>query len=808
MADILHKDLIGADLHIPKVHASSHQVSGSDPIPELNITVGKVLTVDKTITLTAPNDTSVTTLPAGVKTLLAVDGSAASLTNFPTFNQNTTGTSAKWTNARLLAGNSVDGSANVTFANKFIVQGTTDAGLSSAQFLGALGTGIVKNTTTTGVLSIAVAGDFPTLNQNTTGSAATLTTPRAINGIDFNGSAAITIPSNITPGTPGNVLTSNGTIWTSAAPATNGTVTKVSVITADGISGEVATDTTTPEITLTLGAIIPVSVNGLTLAAQTTGFTIIGGTTPKTFTVSNSLTLTATDGSTLAIGTGGTLGTAAYTAAGAYEASGAIAIHAAILTGVHGLAITAGKVLTVQDNVTITGALGTGAYATIADYALVGQTMYIGTTAVVINRGSAALVLTGITSIDGSSGSCTGNAATVTNATFTTALTVNTGTLTLTANVANNSVLTIGAGAVSVSGANTGDQDLSGYALVGQTFYIGTTQLAINRASAALTLAGITLTTPDIGVATATSLATSAASPLLMTYGKLVTITLTTQTVNPVILTIPNFASVNDTFVFATLAQTLSNKTFVAPILGTPASGTLTNCTGGAATTAATVTGAAQPNITSVGVLTQLAVLGDGAEPQFTNYHAAGAGVTSLLLLSNSPDNNASDQGAIKFYHYDRGNVYGMTVARIVADKSFDGVNYGGSLWFQTKTIDTSKDTLPTTKMTITNCGNITLGGTAVRGTTIGTAVLHIFDGTAPTGTLANGCSIYSTSGELYTMDAAGNATLQTPHKNGLWIFDSKNTITGKRLVIDVEKILRKLNDKFGWNFVHDLMEN
>jgi hypothetical protein len=93
---------------------------------------------------------------------------------WPTFNQNTTGSAAKWTTARTLAGNSVDGSANVAFANKFIVQGTADAGLSGAQFLGALGTGIVKNTTTTGVLSIAVAGDFPTLNQNTTGTAAGL----------------------------------------------------------------------------------------------------------------------------------------------------------------------------------------------------------------------------------------------------------------------------------------------------------------------------------------------------------------------------------------------------------------------------------------------------------------------------------------------------------------------------------------------------------------------------------------------------------------------------------------------------------
>lgn len=42
--------------------------------------------------------------------------------------------------------------------SKFIVQGTSDAQLSGAQFLGALATGLVKNATTTGVLSIAVAG--------------------------------------------------------------------------------------------------------------------------------------------------------------------------------------------------------------------------------------------------------------------------------------------------------------------------------------------------------------------------------------------------------------------------------------------------------------------------------------------------------------------------------------------------------------------------------------------------------------------------------------------------------------------------
>ncbi len=43
----------------------------------------------------------------------------------------------------------------------------------------------------------------------------------------------------------------------------------------------------------------------------------------------------------------------------------------------------------------------------------------------------------------------------------------------------------------------------STFAAIAQTFYIGTTQVAINRSSAALTLAGITLTTPDIGTPSA-----------------------------------------------------------------------------------------------------------------------------------------------------------------------------------------------------------------------------------------------------------------------------------------------------------------
>lgn len=100
--------------------------------------------------------------------------------------------------------------------------------------------------------------------------------------------------------------------------------------------------------------------NGLTITSTTGTLTIAAG---KTLTASNTLTFSGVDGSTLDIGSG--------------------------------------------------GILGTGAYATIGNYALTNQTMYIGTTGVAINRGTGALALTGV-SIDGSSGSTTGNAATVT----------------------------------------------------------------------------------------------------------------------------------------------------------------------------------------------------------------------------------------------------------------------------------------------------------------------------------------------------------------------------------------------------------
>lgn len=137
---------------------------------------------------------------------------------------------------------------------------------------------------------------------------------------------------------------------------------------------------------------------------------------------------------------------------------------------------------------TIAIALDTGyvipTSATLAGFVTTDQT--VGQTIGATGARLTKLWATDITVTNAISGSVTGNAGTVTGATFTTALTVNTGTVTLTGNVANTSVLTIGAGAVSVSGSNTGDQTIT---LTGDVTGSGTGSFAATIANSAVTLA-------------------------------------------------------------------------------------------------------------------------------------------------------------------------------------------------------------------------------------------------------------------------------------------------------------------------------
>jgi len=87
----------------------------------------------------------------------------------------------------------------------------------------------LRSNGTNSVLAAIQAADVPTLNQNTTGTAAGLSATLAV-GSGGTGATSLTVNNVIlgngtspvqvvAPGTSGNVLTSNGTTWASTAPA-------------------------------------------------------------------------------------------------------------------------------------------------------------------------------------------------------------------------------------------------------------------------------------------------------------------------------------------------------------------------------------------------------------------------------------------------------------------------------------------------------------------------------------------------------------------------------------------------------------
>lgn len=95
-------------------------------------------------------------------------------------------------------------------------------------------------------------------------------------GIDSQGNLTFTVATNdsikfTTSGT--GKVTINGT------PIGSGTVSTVSVATANGFSGTVANATTTPAITIIAGAITPTSVNGVTVSGSSTPTLAVTGTT-------------------------------------------------------------------------------------------------------------------------------------------------------------------------------------------------------------------------------------------------------------------------------------------------------------------------------------------------------------------------------------------------------------------------------------------------------------------------------------------------------------------------------------------------
>lgn len=109
-----------------------------------------------------------------------------------------------------------------------------------------------------------------------------------------NGTTTPVITLNVPTASATNRGALSSTDWSTFNAKGTGTVTSVSVTTANGVSGSVATSTTTPAITLTLGAITPTSVNGNIF---TTGSSTYTGTAGQTYTMpATTSTLLATNG--------------------------------------------------------------------------------------------------------------------------------------------------------------------------------------------------------------------------------------------------------------------------------------------------------------------------------------------------------------------------------------------------------------------------------------------------------------------------------------------------------------------------------
>ena len=170
------------------------------------------------------------TAPATGSTLTIVDGATLTASATATVSGTNTGDQTISITGDVTA----SGSTGALASTVTKINGTSLAGLA---------TGILKNTTGTGVPSIAVSGsDYAPA---TSGSS-------ILYGNGAGGFSNVTIGSGV-----------DFTGGTLSATGNGGTVTSVSVTTANGVSGTVATSTTTPAISLTLGDITPSKITAL-----------------------------------------------------------------------------------------------------------------------------------------------------------------------------------------------------------------------------------------------------------------------------------------------------------------------------------------------------------------------------------------------------------------------------------------------------------------------------------------------------------------------------------------------------------------
>lgn len=311
-------------------------------------TSSKTLTVSNSVTLAGTDGTTIT--------LPATSGTVA-LNNQSMFIGTTSVAINRSSGALTLTGVNIDGSAGSATTATTATRATNLAGGNGTTLLGAIGyqsgtdttTLLSPNTTATkqflSMTGTGTNGAAPTWsvvsksdvglsaventalstwagssNVTTLGTVGTGTWNATTISIAKGGTGATTAVAAfdaLSPATTlGDIIYKNGTNNVRLAGNTSTTRRFLRQTGTGTVSAAPAWDTLTdPDIP---SALTGKTYNGLTLTAAGAGFTVAGGATSKTLTVSNTLTLAGTDGSTLNIGAGGTLGSAAYTASTAY----------------------------------------------------------------------------------------------------------------------------------------------------------------------------------------------------------------------------------------------------------------------------------------------------------------------------------------------------------------------------------------------------------------------------------------------------------------------------------------------------------
>jgi len=259
------------------------------------------------------------------KNLDAATSAANILTALLTVDIDASGLNASTLTSLSPSSSDTSGNTVVTRSSGNFSAGTITATLSGNATSAGKATNLVGGNNTTLLGSIAYQSNTDTttlLGPNTTANKRFLTqTGTGTNGAIPSWAAILDADVPNLTGKTYNALslTSNATGFT-----VSGGTTAVAATFAGGaaytISGTNTAVYTLPGATSTLvsiggsEALTGKTYNALTLTAAATGFTIAGGTTSKTLTVSNTIILSASnDTSTLNINTGGTLGSNAFT---------------------------------------------------------------------------------------------------------------------------------------------------------------------------------------------------------------------------------------------------------------------------------------------------------------------------------------------------------------------------------------------------------------------------------------------------------------------------------------------------------------